>query len=58
MGAWGLCDCTSWCGDDGDIDGDGICKGLRRRPDPPPVEIVVVRRDELAASREEEHGAA
>jgi hypothetical protein len=39
------CGCERLCGDDGDIDGSGPCKGLPRMPDPPPVGIVVVRRD-------------
>jgi hypothetical protein len=25
-----LCGCSVICGDDGDIDGPGVCKGLRR----------------------------
>jgi hypothetical protein len=35
------CGCESRCGDDGDIDGPGTCKGLPRRPGPPLLEIVL-----------------
>lgn len=38
------CGCSRFCGDDGDVDGPGICKGLNRPPDPPLVEIVLVPR--------------
>ncbi len=35
------CDCQSLCGDDGDIDGPGVCKGLPIEKKPL-VEIVMV----------------
>lgn len=37
------CGCKTYCGDDGDIDGPGVCKGLpvERKP---LVEIVLVPR--------------
>lgn len=41
-----LCGCLRECGDDGDIDGPGTCKGLPIMHEPL-VEIVVVRRDSL-----------
>jgi hypothetical protein len=40
------CACVATCGDDGDIDGDGTCKGLPIVREPL-VEIVVVRRDAI-----------
>lgn len=39
-----LCGCVHACGDDGDIDGPGTCKGLPILREPL-VELVVVRRD-------------
>jgi hypothetical protein len=47
------CGCARLCGDDGDIDGPGVCKGLPYPPEPPLVEIVVVRR---VASSETQNG--
>ncbi len=41
------CACIIYCGDDGDHEGDGICKNLPLPPKPPLVEIVLVHRDEL-----------
>jgi hypothetical protein len=41
---WQPCACKSWCGDDGDVDGPGVCKGLPRQPEPPLIEIVLVPR--------------
>lgn len=38
------CGCHEKCGDDGDIDGPGTCKGLPGMPEPPLVEIVLVPR--------------
>lgn len=38
------CRCRDKCGDDGDVDGPGMCKGLPRMPEPPLVEIVLVPR--------------
>lgn len=38
------CGCASRCGDDGDIDGPGTCKGLPSMPEPPLVELVLVPR--------------
>jgi hypothetical protein len=35
-----LCGCSQRCGDDGDIDGPGTCKGL---PQPPLEPLVVIR---------------
>lgn len=43
------CGCRETCGDDGDIDGPGTCKGLPRAPEPPLLEIVVVPRGLAAA---------
>lgn len=37
------CGCRAACGDDGDADGPGVCKGLPRPP-APLVEVVLVRR--------------
>lgn len=39
-----LCGCASRCGDDGDTDGPGTCKGLPQPPRAPLVEIVLVPR--------------
>lgn len=38
------CGCSSRCGDDGDIDGPGVCRGLPQLPKPPLVQIVLVSR--------------
>lgn len=38
------CNCVSYCGDDGDIDGPGTCKDLPCEPRNPGIEIVLVRR--------------
>jgi hypothetical protein len=38
------CGCAERCGDDGDTDGPGVCKGLPLPPKPPLVEIVLVPR--------------
>jgi hypothetical protein len=41
-----LCKCRVHCGDDGDSEGPGTCKGLPLAKKPPLVEIVLVpRRD-------------
>lgn len=40
------CRCLHHCGDDGDTDGPGICKGLPIPPRPPLLEIRVVHRSE------------
>lgn len=40
------CACSKFCGDDGDVDGPGVCKALPRSLEPPLVEIVMVPRDE------------
>jgi hypothetical protein len=45
-----LCACRSRCGDDGDTEGPGVCKGLPRPPRAPLIEIVLVPR---AAVRQE-----
>lgn len=37
-----ICGCRDKCGDDGDIDGPGTCKGLPPMPKSPLVEIVLV----------------
>jgi hypothetical protein len=39
------CGCVKTCGDDGDVDGPGVCKGLPMPPKPPLVEVVLVRRN-------------
>lgn len=39
------CKCQHICGDDGDIDGPGICKGLPPPPLEPVVKVVLVHRD-------------
>lgn len=39
------CGCEWNCGDDGDIDGHGICKGLPPIHVAPLVEIILVPRD-------------
>ena len=36
-----ICRCSRHCGDDGYIDGAGVCKGLPSVPEPPLVEVVV-----------------
>lgn len=46
------CGCRETCGDDGDMDGLGTCKGLPRAPEPPLVEVVLVHRAD-ALSRQE-----
>lgn len=38
-----LCGCVESCGDDGDIDGPGTCKGLPAHR-PPLLEVVLVPR--------------
>lgn len=38
------CNCVKFCGDDGDVDGPGVCKALPRAPRRPLVEIVMVPR--------------
>lgn len=38
------CNCEEWCGDDGDIDGPGVCKSLPREPRQPAIELVLVDR--------------
>lgn len=38
------CGCKARCGDDGDIDGPGTCKGLALPPRKPLVEIILVPR--------------
>lgn len=40
------CTCREFCGDTPEDEG-GVCKGLRRAPEPPLVEFVVVHRDDL-----------
>ena len=44
------CGCAVTCGDDGDVDGPGVCKGLPVKREPL-VEIVLVHRDDLRAAR-------
>lgn len=39
-----LCGCERTCGDDGDVDGPGTCKGLPAPRPTPLVEIVLVDR--------------
>lgn len=39
-----LCGCQSECGDDGDIDGPGTCKGLPAPPREPLVKLVLIDR--------------
>lgn len=39
-----FCGCRSRCGDDGDTDGPGTCKGLPRPPKEPLVEVVLEHR--------------
>lgn len=39
-----LCGCVTTCGDDGDIDGPGTCKGLPLPPLDPLVKVVMVPR--------------
>jgi hypothetical protein len=39
-----LCGCSARCGDDGDIDGPGVCKGLPLPPKQPLIEVVLVKR--------------
>ncbi len=41
------CGCREKCGDDGDTEGPGTCKGLSRMPEPPLIEFYVVHRDDL-----------
>lgn len=38
------CDCRDRCGDDGNNEGDGVCKGLPAPPREPLVEVVMVPR--------------
>jgi hypothetical protein len=38
------CGCSVLCGDDGDIDGPGTCRGLPPMPEPPSVVLTTVRR--------------
>jgi hypothetical protein len=40
------CGCESRCGDDGDVDGPGICKRLPRMSDAALLEIVLVPKEE------------
>jgi hypothetical protein len=42
----GPCGCDRYCGDDGDTEGPGVCKGLPRQPQPPLVKFFVVHRDD------------
>jgi hypothetical protein len=37
------CGCKTWCGDDGDTEGPGVCKGLPVKREPL-VELVLVPR--------------
>lgn len=37
-----FCKCKTFCGDDGDTDGPGVCRLLPIRPIAPIVEIVLV----------------
>jgi hypothetical protein len=46
----GLCGCHVHCGDDGDINGPGVCKGLSPIPTPPLVQVVLVPRSQAAVS--------
>lgn len=44
-GMWfDACGCSEKCGDDGDHEGPGVCRGLPLPPRPPLVEIVLVPR--------------
>lgn len=43
------CGCSVRCGDDGDTEGPGVCKGLPRMPEPPLMEIVLVPRSSRAS---------
>ncbi len=40
------CGCERECGDDGDIDGPGVCRGLPRPKTQPLVEFVLIHRDD------------
>lgn len=40
----GRCCCARVCGDDGDVDGPGTCKGLPAPPLAPLIEVVLVPR--------------
>lgn len=51
------CGCSETCGDDGDIDGPGTCKGLPRAPEPPLVEVVMVPRVAALGVRSDTEGA-
>jgi len=44
------CACREKCGDDGDTEGPGICKGLPMPPRVPLVEVVLIRRDTASRS--------
>ena len=43
------CGCSIYCGDDGNIDGPEVCKGLPREPEPPLVEVVLRDRNAYGA---------
>lgn len=47
MSRYDTCGCEEFCGDDGDIDAPGICRGLARKLEPPLIEFVVIHRDDL-----------
>jgi hypothetical protein len=49
------CGCTTHCGDDGDVDGPGTCKGLpiEKRP---LVKVVLMHRDALARAGSPDSG--
>ena len=51
-----LCGCAVHCGDDGDIDGPGTCKGLPSEPKPPLVEIVLVPKRDTRTGLTTDHG--
>jgi hypothetical protein len=49
----GRCGCASYCGDDGDTEGPGVCKGLPRPPAPPLVEVILVPRSAALSPSED-----
>lgn len=52
------CGCSSRCGDDGDYDGPGTCKGLPEMPKEPLVEVILVPRSALNTIGKENDGRA
>jgi hypothetical protein len=49
----GACGCRDRCGDDGDLEGPGVCKGLPLPPREPLVEVVLVPRHAVASEQHE-----